>query len=190
MITPRDLLKATRDLEFESQRVYSELVEKDWNRPPSRRRLPRALWAFMMLGFGHIDFVSALWKGTDKGQSRRMTDFMERYLGMSRRPASMAVKIWRHKLMHTGEPRKVIDRATGKTCSWLLHWAHQLPANQHATTNEQGKEIILQMSLSSFLADLKIGQRTYLRDLRADKKLDRKFQSFAKSIDKEFFHGY
>jgi hypothetical protein len=44
--------------------------------------------------------------------------------------------MWRHKLMHTGEPRYLLDERTGKFYRWLLHWWELLPLEQHYTFAE------------------------------------------------------
>ena len=56
-----------------------------------------------------------------------MIDFMNKYISLNREANSLAIQVWRHKLMHTAEPRFLADRTTGKTYKWLLHWKEQLP---------------------------------------------------------------
>jgi len=45
------------------------------------------------------------WSG-NKPQTERMVDFMDRYMGYERQAHSLAVQLWRHKLMHTARPRQ------------------------------------------------------------------------------------
>jgi hypothetical protein len=52
---------------------------------------------------------------------------------------SLAVQVWRHKLMHTSQPRYLVDQATRKTYRWLLHWRDHLPRDQHFTLEDAGE---------------------------------------------------
>lgn len=47
---------------------------------------------------------------------------------------AVAVQLWRHTLMHFGDPIAFTDTATGQKYSWLLHWGEDhLPRDQHLT---------------------------------------------------------
>jgi hypothetical protein len=32
------------------------------------------------------------------------------------------IQMWRHTLMHTSQPRYLLDETTGRSYRWLLHW--------------------------------------------------------------------
>jgi hypothetical protein len=76
-----------------------------------------ALFPAVMYCFSTVDYFSSFWAGwndprehtgiTDNNQTRRMTGFLNKYLRYPVRAAFIAVKIWRHKLMHTAEPRQI-----------------------------------------------------------------------------------
>ena len=95
--------------------------------------------------------------------------------------SSMAVKLWRHTLMHTGEPRELRDPKTGRSLCWLLHWREQLPEDQHFTLTGT-KSMQLNMALFHLLRDLKKGQRKYLADLGGNNELQVKFRRAEKQL--------
>jgi hypothetical protein len=83
----------------------------------------QTLYGYMMGVFSLIDLLSYYWSGTSKqSQTTRMVDFMEKYMNSNREAHSLAVQIWRHKLMHTSRPRALTDPKIGKTLYWLLQW--------------------------------------------------------------------
>jgi len=110
-----------------------------------------------------------------------MVDFIEHYMGCSRQAASMAVKMWRHNLMHTSEPRMLQDPEQGKSLSWLLHWGEELPKADHFTVT--GKTAMqINMALFHLIEDLKTGQRKYLKDLAGSIELLEKFHQAHREI--------
>ena len=81
-------------------------------RPPQYAPFPA-----MMYCCARIDYFSSFWEGwndsnspnrpADRNQNKRMTDFLCKFVGYPRREAVLAINVWRHKLMHTSEPRIV-----------------------------------------------------------------------------------
>lgn len=128
--------------------------------------------------FAHIDRLSAYWNGdpSPRGQAKRMVDFISTYMKQDRLAASIAVEIWRHKLMHISEPRKVVDPQTGKSCHWLLHWGDWLRRDQHFVVEDSGAQLKLYMALFYLIDDLKQAQDDYLEDLCKNPSLQANFQ--------------
>ena len=105
---------------------------------------------------------------------KRMIDFMRYYMGKARLESSVAVQMFRHKLMHTSEPRKLFDSASGQVYGWLLHWSpEKLQGGQHFTVGPSG---ILQLTLLGLIDDLKGGLEKYLDELEKDERLQWKFE--------------
>jgi hypothetical protein len=58
--------------------------------------------------------------------------------------AAVAVQLWRHTLIHFGDPISFTDTASGVVYSWLLHWGEEhLPRSQHLTfTTANGVRVL------------------------------------------------
>jgi hypothetical protein len=91
-------------------------------------RVGYAPFPIAMYAFATIDYFSSFWAGwndkknrpgSDKrSQKKRMADFLERYLGYPQKNSQLAIDIWRHKLMHTGEPRRLKEGPT--SYGWFI----------------------------------------------------------------------
>lgn len=125
----KDVLAKINSLEREVQAVYATLVLPHWT--GELHGFPSTLYGYMIICFASIDLLSAHWQGNDSSQTRRMINFMDKYISPNREANSVAVHMWRHKLMHTSEPRFLTNQATGKVYKWLLQWYEHLPADQH-----------------------------------------------------------
>src|SRR5260370_26084001 len=125
----QDVLAKINSLEREVQEVYSTLGLPHWG--GELHGFPYTLYGYMMTCFAYIDLLSAYWKGNDNSQTERMIAFMGEYISPNREANSVAVQVWRHKLMHTSEPRFLTNRTTGKVSKWLLHWPEHLPIYHH-----------------------------------------------------------
>lgn len=85
-----------------------------------------AFFPAVMYCFATLDYFSSHWEGWNqrapKGrtQTNRMALFEERYLLYGRKESQIAIHLWRHKLMHTAEPRLLRDKKTGEEYSWSI----------------------------------------------------------------------
>lgn len=177
----KELTAHTEALEREVKTVYSTLVLPYWG--SDLHGFPQTLYGYMMAVFARIDLLSAYWKGNaaSKDQTIRMIDFMDKYITDDHEANSVAVQMWRHKLMHTSEPRYLLNERTGKLYRWLLHWWEHLPLEQHCTFAETSDSRILNLGLVYLIEDLKAGVEKYLVDLSASSSL----QSNAKKVQGE-----
>ena len=168
-------------LEREVKTVYSTLVLPYWG--SDLHGFPQTLYGYMMTVFARIDLLSAYWKGNaaSRDQTIRMIDFMDKYISHDHEANSVAVQMWRHKLMHTSEPRYLLNERTGKFYGWLLHWWEHLPLEQHYTFAETSDSRILNLGLVYLIEDLKAGVAKYLVDLSASPSL----QSNVKRVQEE-----
>ena len=177
-------------LELEVKTVYTALVLPHWG--SELHGFPNTLYGFMMGVFARIDLFSAHWKGdaTSSSQTIRMADLMNTYIFSDREANSVAVQIWRHKLMHTSEPRHLLDERTGKVYRWLLHWYEHLPRDQHYTFNETPNSKILNLGLVYLIDDLKNGLKAYVADLSTSPMLRRNYKRVQAEVTSYRFKVY
>ena len=160
------------------QELYSELeqIHKEINafydtiRPYERSGVNRELnncpyssYGYLMLCFSKIDLFSTYMSDGARGQTGRMVQYMLDYgITTDREVANVAVQLWRHKLMHTSQPRKLEDSATGTIYRWLSQWTeHELPRSKHLTFEVDGSEKILQLCLTCLIEDVKSSFKKY-----------------------------
>lgn len=156
-------------LEKEVSTVYSSLVLPTWLK--EMHGFPQTLYGYMMRVFSFVDLLSAYWKGSDKDQSKRMLDFMNAYIRAEPEANSVAIQIWRHKLMHTAQPRQLQDARTSKKYKWLLHWYEHLPEEQHYTFSATSDTRILNIGLMYLIRDLKQALTKYEEALSTSNEL-------------------
>lgn len=153
----QDLESDVGQLRTESSLVYADLVKPTFG--TGGHHFFMTLYGYVMAAFSMIDLHSQLWlddpgRGTNKAirQTRRMTSYMDRFFPGSTVAHTVAVQLWRHTLMHTTRPRRLVDRASGREFHYLLHWSsEQLPKEQHFQL-ESGEKI--NISLDALLADI------------------------------------
>jgi hypothetical protein len=188
-----ELLPQLEALDQEVKTIYHQMVKPHWNDPPQSLvgRFNQTLYAYMMACFSHIDQLSSYWKANSGAtQTKRMIDFMLKYgISSDKEACNVAVQIWRHKLMHTAEPRTLVEKKTGKVYWWLLHWSdNELPRAQHFMLTEANNRGILSIALTCLLDDIKKTFTTYLADLSVDPSLQANFQKVDNELqrDQEF----
>jgi hypothetical protein len=183
-----DILTKLNAFEREVQEVYKTLVLPHWG--GELHGFPCTLYGYMMTCFAHIDLLSAYWKGNDNSQTGRMIAFMGEYISPNREANSVAVQVWRHKLMHTSEPRFLTNRTTGKVYKWLLHWREHLPIDQHYTFQETSDMKSLNIGLMYLIGDIKKGAEKYLTDLAASRQLQKNYEKFQNALDSYNLKNY
>lgn len=165
------------------ERIYS--LETDTNRcfwqiegGPGPAYFPPVLYAFAT-----IDYFSSYWAGwsnsagdRSKKQTVRLVDFMVKYLGYDQRASTVAVAIWRHKLMHTAQPR--ILRA--KNGSDRFMWETGIGLMDHMNLSPTGhpNKFILRFDSYAVVRDLRrgvLGPSGYFSDLCRSPDLQQKF---------------
>jgi hypothetical protein len=183
----RKLVSSVDILEREVKEVYSGLVLPHWG--GELHGFPHTLYGYMMVCFSQIDLFSACWKGdsSSQGQTLRMIDFMEKYIAPNRETSSVAVQIWRHKLMHTGEPRYLLDDKSGRWYRWLLHWWEHLRPDQHFTFSDTSDSRILNLGLVYLISDMRNGFAKYLNDLSVDPLLQVNYQKVETELASQKF---
>jgi hypothetical protein len=89
--------------------------------------VPPAPFPAVLYGLATVDYFSSCWRGWNesqndpaKKQTERIADFLEQVCGYGRMESQIAVAMWRHKAMHTGEPRLLRNRDTGEVYLWEI----------------------------------------------------------------------
>ncbi|MEO8340048.1 MAG: hypothetical protein ABI604_10075 [Nitrospirota bacterium] len=112
-----------------------------------------SLYALLMGAFSQVDLFAALCAGTlGRGQAERMRKFLQDFTAHEEDAIAHAVQLYRHTLMHTGRPRKLLEENTGRRRCYLLHWGRKGEDEaSHFTINEAGT---LTLNLECLLEDL------------------------------------
>lgn len=137
-----------------------------WKQHP--RHFPYTSYGYAMCLFSKVDLLSQYWLPSITAQTDRMTEFLVQCVGRGVQESTVAVKLWRHCLMHTSQPRPLIDHSTGRTYRWLLQ--HELTGRDHFTLVPNGNDTIFNMGLLNLCRDLRASLEALLADLpnRAD----------------------
>jgi hypothetical protein len=130
-----------------------------------RHGFPRTLYGYVTASFSFIDLLSGYCYGDRMSQTKRMRRLLVDYMGASRDAAAVAVKLWRHTLMHTGNPWTLVERSSRKRYSWLLHWREHLPRDQHMKLQPPPGGEVLNVSLLYLVDDLLSGAQQLFADV-------------------------
>jgi hypothetical protein len=188
--TQKEHLEFIDTLEGEVDRVYSTLVLPLWD--TETKRFSTTLYGYMMTIFARIDLLSSYWSGgaTSRGQTSRMIGFMDKYLSPNHEANSVALHMWRHRLMHTSEPRYLTEVSTEVKYSWLLHWADHLPREQHYTLVDSHNARKLRIGLTYLISDLRRATEEYLLELRNDYVLQSKYERLHMELTSYRFRAF
>lgn len=121
----------------------------------SRRHFPYTTYGFTMCLFSKLDLFSQYWFPTETDQTKKMVSFLGEYLNYSEKESEIAVQLWRHKLMHTSEPRILTEAITGKRYGWLLQ--HELDVEKHWRFQGNADPRILSVGVLNLASDLRSG---------------------------------
>lgn len=90
------------------------------------------IYGCVMACMAQIDLLSKYEYGLGEpqgGQTARMRRFMERYIDPNKTAEHrVAVQLFRHTLMHTGELRYLYDQADETAYTWRVHFSDRFPA--------------------------------------------------------------
>jgi hypothetical protein len=154
-------------------------------------RVGYAPFPIAMYAFATIDYFSSFWAGwndrknrpkSDKrSQKKRMADFLERYLGYPQKETQLAIDIWRHKLMHTGEPRPLKEGPT------TYGWSIADRDSKHWKLVKLGRRRFrLHVGIFNLVQDLRtgvLGTNGYFNELKCSLALQHKARAFIKEAE-------
>lgn len=135
-----------------------------------------------MYCFATLDYFSSFWAGWNRqapsgsNQTDRMVAFQEQYLLYPRKEGQIAIHFWRHKLMHTAEPRLLKDCATGEEYVWSTGTS---PQNHMRLVSVGQQKFMLHFCPGAFGRDLRegvFGPDGYFQQLRGDQALQQNYQ--------------
>jgi len=145
-----------------------------------------AFFPAVMYCLATLDYFSSFWAGwsreAPKGQNQtsRMVAFQEKYLLYPRKEGQIAIHFWRHKLMHTAEPRLLRDPVTSEEYYWSTG---NSPQNHMRLVSVGQQKYALHFCPAAFERDLRegvFGPDGYFHELRADPVLQAHYrQCFA-----------
>ena len=97
---------------------------------------------------------------------------MDKYVSTDAEATDVALQMWRHCLMHTGQPRILLDQRTQIRYRWLLHWSSdKLAPVKHFTLESTGSERKLNLTLLDLIKNVHAGVKQYVEDLAQDLEL-------------------
>jgi hypothetical protein len=116
-----------------------------------------------MYCFATVDYFSSFWRGWNKtdptgteNQTQRMEAFLNTYLLYPKKEARLAIDFWRHKLMHTSEPRVLKSKPPAKE---VYHWRAGVGVANHIRLDDADKtdHYVLGFDCQTFGRDLEEG---------------------------------
>jgi hypothetical protein len=153
----------------------------------------------VLYGFATVDYFSSCWKGwNDSGfgrkkkrrpnQTKRMVGFLVRFMGYGKKESQVAIAMWRHKLMHTGEPRLLWTKKKKKIKREIYGWEISPEATEHmklvdvtgATATH--KLVLNPFTLAKELREAVFGAGQYWDQLQASALLQARVLRFRKEI--------
>jgi len=143
----------------------------------------------VMYAFATIDYFSSHWAGWNKSvagkdQTVRMTDFMDTYLLYPRKESQIAINFWRHKLMHTAEPRMLRNANNDEVYHWKIGKNLQRHMILVQVTTPNG--FSLEFDPFVLVRDLRegvFGPRGYFQDLQVSGDLQNKYCQCFQEMD-------
>lgn len=141
-----------------------------------------AFFPAVMYSLATLDYFSSFWAGWNQrapqgqNQTDRMVAFAERYLLYPRKEGQIAIHFWRHKLMHTAEPRLLRDPATNEAYYWSTG---ANPQNHMRLVPTDAQSFTLHFCPFALVRDLRdgvFGPDSYFQQLRADPDLQAKYR--------------
>jgi hypothetical protein len=179
----RELFRARIDsLDHDIKRCFWSISEPGAPGP--------AFFPPVMYCFATLDYFSSFWAGWNDtrhrppghscNQTDRLIAFSERYLLYPRKESQIAIHFWRHKLMHTAEPRALVLRDPAVKESYI--WSTGASRENHMRlvgTNDPAK-FVLHFSPFVFVLDLRegiFGPTGYFPDLQSNSDLQSRYRT-------------
>ena len=149
----------------------------------------------VLYAFATIDYLSSCWRGWNdskrnprRKQTERLESFLVRICRYGKKESRIAVMLWRHKLMHTGEPRLLRNKTGKEIYAWQIHGR----GKSHMKLVKRGKSgrfTVFKFQLNPFVLarDLRqavFGKGGYWDKLKASKNLQRKFLAFMRETSR------
>ena len=138
---------------------------------------------FTMHLFAFIDSFARHWFPAEESQNRRLVRFME-YLGYGEEESTIAVQLWRHRLVHGVDSDVITSRSTKATYKWLFAVPDSTTGQHMHFQDGSCSPRILTFDLVRFMSDLKQGVSRAMTELQALPDHDSRIQNW-EAIRKE-----
>jgi hypothetical protein len=138
----------------------------------------------VMYCFSTLDYFSSFWAGWNKvaqkgqDQNDRMVGFSEIYLLYPRKETQIAINFWRHKLMHTAEPRILEESVTKETYYWSI--GTDIKDHMALVKIDNPNKFMLHFSPIAFVKDFSeaiFGPTGYFKDIQGNIDLQNKYRT-------------
>jgi len=195
-----EILKAKLILEERIRSLRNDFLLCSQNLVISGEKVQNAPFPILMYAFAAIDYFSSLWVGWNdpKGKNKkknynsdtrnhtdRIIEFMERYLNYPTNSSRIAVAIFRHKLMHTAEPRVITIKGKNERHYWGTDFnfnkKHLLPQKVNPDPNDPCYDHYeFWISIPQLISDIEtgvFGPNGYFQDLIKDEDLQSKYKN-------------
>jgi len=144
---------------------------------PGPAFFPAAMYCFSTLDYFSSHFAGWNKPGPSKDQTARLIDFMCRFLLYGSKESTLAVHFWRHKLMHTAEPRELRNKDNDEVYVWKTGTG----LDHHMELSPVGEQRFrLDFDPVEFVEDLRtaiLGPSGYFEKLRGSTDLQKKYQA-------------
>jgi hypothetical protein len=149
----------------------------------------------VLYGFSTVDYFSSGWKGWNdsnfgrkkkkrRNQTKRLVGFLVRFMSYGKKESQVAVSVWRHKLMHTGEPRLLRNKKKNELYGWEID--DESPDHMKLVPVTGGrathKLVLNPCTLASDLREAIFGAGQYWDQLQTSALLQARFMRFLKEI--------
>ncbi len=115
---------------WQTHDVVDLLVRPSWG--TTKHGYDRLLYGVVMNTMALADRLS-FYRAPATHQTVRLRALFSE-MGADPEAAAVTVQMWRHSLVHTGDPLPFTDTGTGVKYLWLLHWGEEhLPREEHLT---------------------------------------------------------
>lgn len=161
-------------LSTEMRATHERIVLKEWGSGTPLHGMGRTAYGYVMNCLALVDLLSQYRTGSTKGQTKRMVAFLVDCFGYEETASRVVVKLWRHTLMHTGNPRGLLG-TSGTRYYWLLQWGPEhLPRDQHMKFQGSAQPRILNMGVLFLAQDLQAASTKYFDEVDASPYLQRR----------------
>ncbi|MBI3619751.1 hypothetical protein HY214_01240 [Candidatus Roizmanbacteria bacterium] len=177
------LINKIKSLENDYKRAYFNL---------NQYKIQPSPFPILMFTMSVLDFLSALLKGWSesspkmkKFQTNRMIDFCVINLGYGQTESNVLVKVHRHSLMHTSDPRIMRDEK-GRLYSWRIMPINSNHMRLNPINNTRVQVNILDVGIGNLINDLKmylIKRDGYFESLDNDTQIQSNYAQCLQELD-------
>lgn len=176
------------NLERDAYRAFTSKIELDHSLGLGVAPFPITLFCMSML-----DYFSGLYFGYSeikrkkvrKNQTKRMSEFLAKYLNYDSNVSEKILKVFRHILVHTAEPSITEKLYKSGIKGWIL--SELADEGDHWTIKSYAsKNMVIHFAAGNFIRDLKtgvLGELGYFNDLVRMQSLQDNYINFYKELN-------